>query len=61
VKYLLNDYIDPLLFASAYASEEAIVNSMIAGESMIGHKGMKVDALPHDQLVEILRQYNRLQ
>ena len=60
VKYLLNDYIDPLLFASAYASEEAIINSMIAGESMMGYKGMKVDALPHDRLKEILKEYNRI-
>jgi L-aminopeptidase/D-esterase-like protein len=60
VKYLLNDYIDPLLFASAYASEEAIINSMIAGESMVGHRGMNVEALPHDKLVEILKNYNRL-
>lgn len=60
VKYLLNDYIDPFLFASAYVAEEAIINSMIAGESMTGHKGMFVEALPHDRLVEILRSYNRL-
>jgi L-aminopeptidase/D-esterase-like protein len=60
VRYLLNDYLDPLFFASAYASEEAIINSMIAGESMTGHKGLSVEALPHDKLVEILRDYNRL-
>ncbi len=60
VKYLLNDYLDPLFFAAAYASEEAIINSMVAGESMTGHKGMKVDALPHDKLTEILKSYNRL-
>jgi hypothetical protein len=33
---------------------------MVAGESMTGHKGMKVDALPHDKLKEILKSYNRL-
>jgi D-aminopeptidase len=60
VKYLLNDYLDPLFFAAAYASEEAIINSMVAGESMTGHKGMSVDALPHDRLIEIMRRYNRL-
>ena len=60
VQYLPNDYIDTLLFASAYASEEAIINSMIAGESMMGYKGMKVDALPHNKLQEILKSYNRL-
>jgi D-aminopeptidase len=59
VKYLLNDYIDPLLFASAYAAEEAIINSMIAAEAMTGHNGMSVKALPHTELVEILKQYNR--
>jgi L-aminopeptidase/D-esterase-like protein len=61
VKYLANDYLDPLFFASAYAVEEAIINSMIAGKAMTGHKGMTVDALPHDRLCEIMRQYNRLQ
>ena len=60
VKYLLNDYLDPLLFASAYASEEAIINSMVAGEAMTGHKGMSVEALPHDKLLEIMRQYGRV-
>jgi L-aminopeptidase/D-esterase-like protein len=60
VEYLLNDYLDPLLFASAYASEEAIINSMIAGETMTGYNNMKVDALPHDRLQEILKRYNRL-
>jgi L-aminopeptidase/D-esterase-like protein len=59
-EYVPNDYIDPLLAASAYASEEAIINSMLAGESMTGHKGMMVDALPHDRLIEILRDYKRL-
>jgi L-aminopeptidase/D-esterase-like protein len=56
----LNDYLDPLFFASAYAAEEAIINSMVAGESMTGYKGMKVDALPHDKLIEILKEYNRV-
>jgi L-aminopeptidase/D-esterase-like protein len=46
--------------ASAYATEEAIINSMIATEDMIGHKGVSAKALPHDKLQEILRQYNRL-
>jgi L-aminopeptidase/D-esterase-like protein len=60
VRYLLNDYIDPLLFASAYASEEAIINSMVAAESMTGHRGMSVESLPHDRLIEVLKEYNRL-
>ena len=57
---LSNNFIDPLLTASAYATEEAIINSMIAAEDMIGHKGFSVKALPHDELQEIMRKYNRL-
>ncbi|HSK87435.1 MAG TPA: P1 family peptidase [Anaerolineales bacterium] len=61
VKYLSNDYLDPLFFASAYATEEAIINSMIAGKTMTGYNGFTAEALPHDKLCEIMKQYNRLQ
>jgi L-aminopeptidase/D-esterase-like protein len=57
---LSNNFIDPLLMASAYATEEAIINSMIAANDMIGHKGVSAKALPHDKLVEIMKQYNRM-
>jgi L-aminopeptidase/D-esterase-like protein len=59
IHYVHNEYIDPLLYASAYAAEEAIINSLVAGKAMMGHKGMAVDALPHDKLRELMRQYNR--
>jgi D-aminopeptidase len=58
---LSNNFIDPLLMASAYATEEAIINSMIAAEDMTGYKGVSAKALPHQKLQEILQQYNRLQ
>ncbi len=58
---LSNNFIDPLLMASAYATEEAIINSMIAAEDMTGHKGVSVKALPHDELRELLKVYHRLQ
>jgi D-aminopeptidase len=61
IQALSNNFIDPLLMSSAYATEEAIINSMIAAEDMTGHKGVSVKALPHDKLREILRQYNRVQ
>ena len=57
---IANDRIDPLFSASAYSTEEAIINSMIAAEDMTGHKGFSAIALPHDKLQEIMRQYNRL-
>jgi len=61
VKYLANDYLDPLFYASAYAAEEAIINSMICGKRMTGHKGVTVEALPRDRLIEIMKQYNRIE
>jgi D-aminopeptidase len=59
IQALSNNFIDPLLMASAYATEEAIINSMIAAEDMTGHKGVSVRALPHDKVRELMMQYNR--
>lgn len=56
---LSNDHIDPIFAATAYATEEAIINSMIAAEDMKGHE-LSVKAIPHDGVVDILRKYNRL-
>ena len=55
-----NDAIDPFFTATAQATEEAIVNALIAAETMTGINGNKVYALPHDRLVEVLRKYGRL-
>jgi D-aminopeptidase len=57
---LSNNFIDPLLMSSVYATEEAIINSMVAAEDMTGYKGMGAKALPHDQLQQIMRSYQRL-
>jgi D-aminopeptidase len=42
------------------ATEEAVVNAMIAAETMTGIKRHTVIALPHDRLCELLKKYNRL-
>jgi L-aminopeptidase/D-esterase-like protein len=47
--------------SSAYATEEAIINSMIAADDMTGHKGVSAKALPHDKLIEIMKDYRRIQ
>lgn len=60
VSYVHNDHLDPLLFASAYASEEAIINSMIAAQDMTGHNGVSIKALPHDKLVAVMKEYKRI-
>jgi L-aminopeptidase/D-esterase-like protein len=57
---LPNDRLDPLFGATVDATEEAIVNAMIAAETMSGAGGNTVYALPHDRLREILKKYNRL-
>jgi D-aminopeptidase len=57
---LPNDRINQLFRAAVYATEEAIVNAMVAAETMKGINGNTVYALPHDRLREALRKYNRL-
>ncbi|MCQ3938490.1 MAG: S58 family peptidase [Chloroflexi bacterium] len=57
---LSNDHLDPILFAAVYATEEAIINSLVAAEDMTGHNGFSVKALPHEELRELLKQHNRL-
>lgn len=60
VKMLANDRIDPLFEATVEATEEAIINAMVAADTMVGVDGHKVIGLPHQQLINILRKYNRL-
>ena len=55
-----NDRMNALFDVTAYAVEEAIINSMVAAETMTGIDGHKVVALPHDRLRSILKNYNRL-
>ncbi len=60
LKMLPNDKIDPVFGATVQATEEAIINAMIAAETMTGIENHRVRALPHDQLRAILKKYNRL-
>src|SRR3984957_4923079 len=59
-KMLPNDALDPLFLATVQATEKAIVNAMVAAETMTGIDGHTVIALPHDRLREVLKKYNRL-
>jgi L-aminopeptidase/D-esterase-like protein len=60
VTMLPNERINPLFYATANATEEAIINAMIAAETMKGIHGNTVHAIPHDRLRAILKKYNRL-
>jgi L-aminopeptidase/D-esterase-like protein len=52
--------LNPLLEATALATEEAIINSLVANTTMTGVNGNTVQALPHDRLQRALRDYGRL-
>jgi D-aminopeptidase len=60
VQMLPNEWIDSLFEATVQATEEAVVNAMIAAKTMTGVNGRVVEALPHDQLRAVLKKYNRL-
>ncbi len=60
LKMLPNERMDPLFEATVQATEEAILNALVAAETMTGRDGNKVIALPHDRLRSILKKYNRL-
>ena len=61
LKMLPNDKINPVFAATVQATEEAIINAMVAAETMTGVNGNTVYAIPHDRLKAALRKYNRLQ
>jgi D-aminopeptidase len=60
LKMLPNDRLDPVFRATVEATEEAIVNAMVAATDMTGADDHRVIALPHDQLRAVLRHYGRL-
>jgi D-aminopeptidase len=60
INMLPNERLDPLFLATVQATEEAVVNAMVAAETMTGINGHTVPALPHDKLREVLKKYNRL-
>jgi len=60
VKMLPNDRLTPLFQATAWATEAAITNALLAAETMTGANDLRVYALPHDRLLTALRKYGRL-
>ncbi len=60
LEMLPNERIDPLFRAVTAGTEEAIVNAMVAAETMVGVNGNKVFAIPHDRLIAIMKKYNRI-
>lgn len=60
VETLANDNMNRLFEATVQGVEEAIVNAMVAAETMEGINGNKAYALPHDLLMKTLKKYNRI-
>jgi D-aminopeptidase len=60
LKMLANQKLNPIFLATVQATEEAVINAMVAAETMTGINDVTVVALPHDRLREVLKKYNRL-
>ena len=60
VSMLPNESLNPVFEATVQATEEAIINAMLGAETMSGARGSRVVALPHEELQEVLKKYNRL-
>ena len=61
IEMLPNNKIDRLFEATVQATEEAIVNALVAAETMKGIDDHEVIELPHERLKEVLKKYNRLE
>lgn len=59
VQMLSNDRISAVFSATVQATEEAIVNALVAAETMTGANGRTIERLPHDRLKEVLKKYGR--
>ena len=60
ISFLPNDLMNPFLKATAQATEEAIINALVSANTMIGINNNTVYKLPHDELKNILKKYNRI-
>ena len=60
ITMLSNEQMNPIFLATVQATEEAVINALIAAKTMSGVEGHTVMALPHDRIREILRKYNHL-
>jgi L-aminopeptidase/D-esterase-like protein len=55
-----NDQLNAVYYATVSAVEEAVVNAMLAAETMEGINGNKAYGLPHQAVMDVLKKYNRV-
>ena len=60
ISFLPNDLMNPFLKATAQATEESIINALVSANTMTGINNNTVYKLPHEELKNILKKYNRL-
>jgi D-aminopeptidase len=60
IEMLPSELMNPLLRATIEATEEAVINALVAAETMSGRDGHTAHAIPHDRLRAVLRRHGRL-
>jgi D-aminopeptidase len=60
IAMLPNDSLNPIFLATVQATEESVINAMVAAETMTGINNHTVIAIPHERLREVLKKYSRL-
>ncbi len=55
IEFLFNDQMNLLFKATIQCVEEAVINAMVAAETMIGHNGLRVEAILHENLMKIFK------
>jgi L-aminopeptidase/D-esterase-like protein len=60
IEMISNEKMSPLFEATAQATEESILNALIAAKDMTGKNNTKIYALPQDRLIDIMKKYNRI-
>lgn len=58
--FLRNDAIDPIFNAAVEATEEAVIDSMVFNQTMVGRDGNTSHALPLDQVMALMKKYGRV-
>jgi L-aminopeptidase/D-esterase-like protein len=60
ITMLSNESISPIFDGTVQATEEAIVNALVAAETMVGVDGHRAVSLPHARLRDVLKKYGRM-
>lgn len=55
-----NDLMNDLFAATIEATEEAIINALVAAKTMKAINDNTIFALPHEEVISILKKYNRI-